>query len=233
MKFVLAPLALLWISASVAVAEESNPVVVELYTSQGCSSCPPADALMHKLAEQEDVIGLALHVNYWDYIGWKDEFADPAHTIRQQGFAQAGGRSMIYTPQMIINGQEDVVGARGMELMEHIGKHRAATPVAKAKAELSDGQVVISVNTIGRALTGEYDVFLVNYTPARRVSIKRGELAGETLDYANVVESWTQVGSWDGQGQNTLTTPMIRDEPAVVLIQQVNHGSIVAAARVR
>lgn len=233
MKFFLAPLALLWISTSVAVGEESNPVVVELYTSQGCSSCPPADALMHKLAEQDDVIGLALHVNYWDYIGWKDEFADPSHTLRQQGFAQVGGRSMIYTPQMIINGQEDVVGARGMELMDHIGKHRAKAPAAKAFAARSGGQVEISVNTTGKALSGEYDVFLVSYTPSRRVSIKRGELAGETLDYANVVEAWTQVGTWDGQGHYTLTTPAIRDEPAVVLIQKINHGAIVAAARVR
>jgi hypothetical protein len=233
MKSLLAPIAFLLISGSVAVGEESNPVVVELYTSQGCSSCPPADALMHELVKRQDVIGLALHVDYWDYIGWKDEFADPAHTNRQQGYAQAGGRSMIYTPQMIINGQEDVVGARGVELMEHIEKHRATAPVAKVVAEQSEGQVAISVDTTGKSLTGDYDVFLVNYTPARRVSIKRGELAGETLDYANVVEAWTQIGTWDGQGQYTLTTSLIRDEPAVVLVQRANHGAIVAAARVR
>ena len=87
--------------ATAAVAE-SDPVVVELFTSQGCSSCPPADRIMHDLAKRDDVIGLALHVDYWDYIGWKDEYADPDHTLRQRSYARQGGRSMIYTPQMVV-----------------------------------------------------------------------------------------------------------------------------------
>lgn len=86
-------------------------VVVELYTSQGCSSCPPADALLHDLAEREDVIALALHVDYWDYIGWKDEFAHPQHAQRQRAYAQKAKRRSIYTPEFIVQGQTDVVGA--------------------------------------------------------------------------------------------------------------------------
>lgn len=101
-----------------------EPVVVELYTSQGCSSCPPADALLHELAARDDVLPLALHVDYWDYIGWKDKFARREHTRRQKGYARAGGRRMIYTPQMIIMGQEDVVGADAMQVESAIQKHQ-------------------------------------------------------------------------------------------------------------
>ena len=95
---------------------DDMPVVVELFTSQGCSSCPPADALLHELSKRDDVIPLALHVDYWDYIGWKDSFAQPAFTARQRGYAQASGRRAIYTPQMIIGGQFDVVGNRPMDV---------------------------------------------------------------------------------------------------------------------
>ena len=86
-----------------AVAD--GPVVVELYTSQGCSSCPPADAMLHDLAARPDVIALALHVDYWDYIGWVDEFADPAYTRRQKQYAQVAGNPSVYTPQMVIGGR--------------------------------------------------------------------------------------------------------------------------------
>src|SRR6056297_1329329 len=89
-----------------APALADDPVVVELFTSQGCSSCPPADAMLGELAERDDVIPLALHVDYWDYIGWADIFADPAYTRRQKGYAHATGQRMVYTPQMVIDGQD-------------------------------------------------------------------------------------------------------------------------------
>ena len=87
-----------------AIAQD-QPVVVELFTSQGCSSCPPADALLHELAARDDVVALAMHVDYWDYIGWKDVFGNPAHSARQRAYAKAGNRRMVYTPQMIVNGE--------------------------------------------------------------------------------------------------------------------------------
>jgi len=108
MKTVAATLALLCAFATVPDRAQAEPlVVVELFTSQGCSSCPPADALMIELVQRKDVIGLALHVDYWDYIGWKDEYGDPSFTRRQKGYAHRAGRKMVYTPQMIVNGQEE------------------------------------------------------------------------------------------------------------------------------
>ncbi|MFA3917790.1 DUF1223 domain-containing protein [Ruegeria hyattellae] len=226
-------LALLLASLAAPLAAGDNPVVVELYTSQGCSSCPPADAMMHELAARDDVIGLALHVDYWDYIGWKDQFADPAHTKRQQGYARSGGRTMIYTPQMIVAGQEDVVGARSGELMALIDTHLAAPDSAVVTATRSGEALSISVEPYESATRGEYVVQLVRYTPMKHASIKRGELAGHELDYANVVESWDQVGQWDGVAPAELTTALEGDLPAVVLVQVAGHGPIVAAARVQ
>ena len=107
-------------------AAESRPVVVELFTSQGCSSCPPADAFLHELSQRDDVIALALHVDYWDYIGWKDIFAQPAFTKRQKAYAKAGGRRSVYTPQMIIGGQDHVVGTHEENASALIQQHAAA-----------------------------------------------------------------------------------------------------------
>lgn len=226
------PLALIWMSAATALSAGGTPVVVELYTSQGCSSCPPADKLMHKLAEREDVIGLALHVDYWDYIGWKDEYARPEHTTRQQGYAHSSGRSMIYTPQMIINGQDDVVGARGMELMELITAHKSNTPQAQVTAKHENGTLTVSLTALSDALPKRLQVQLVHYTPMRHAKITRGELAGHDLSYANVVEDWSTIGAWDGQGSDQLTGSIKADLPAVILVQEPGYGAIVAAARV-
>src|SRR6056297_1175836 len=117
-------LAALVVMVSSAMAQE-RPVVVELFTSQGCSSCPPADAYLHKLAAREDVIALALHVDYWDYIGWKDSFGKAAWSDRQHGYAKAAGRGMVYTPQMIINGTDHVVGNRPKDVEYLIDRHSA------------------------------------------------------------------------------------------------------------
>src|SRR6056297_2439763 len=108
-----------------AAMATSGPVVVELFTSQGCSSCPPADALLHDLAERGDVLALSLHVDYWDYIGWKDQFAQPAFTLRQKAYAVSGDRKMIYTPQMIVAGHVDVVGHKAMKVVRAIETARA------------------------------------------------------------------------------------------------------------
>ena len=210
-----------------------TPVVVELFTSQGCSSCPPADQIMHDLAQRDDVIGLALHVDYWDYIGWKDEYAQPGHTSRQRTYAREGGRTMIYTPQMVINGQQDVVGAKAGELDRLINAHLAATPEATVSATRSGDDVSVSVAPVGLVAGEEYDVRIVQYSPMRRASILRGELAGHVLNYANVVENWQIAGQWDGGAPQNYTASVMLDLPVVVLIQRTGHGPIVAAARVK
>ena len=129
MRALLAATALTGILTMTQAAADS-PVVVELYTSQGCSSCPPADAFLHDLAKRDDVIALALHVDYWDYIGWKDSFAKPEYTDRQHAYAHAANATTVYTPQMVINGKDHVIGSRPMEVIDQVMRHReAVTPV--------------------------------------------------------------------------------------------------------
>ncbi len=235
MKLIPSILALFLISfANLSHAESDRVAVVELFTSQGCSSCPPADALMHDLARREDVIGLALHVDYWDYIGWKDEYADPAYSRRQKGYARAGGRKMVYTPQMIINGQDDVVGGRESELLSLIAQHLAVPPVMVASADRQGDMVVVNLQSIDNdPLQGPLDVHLVRYTPLKQAHITRGELAGRDIEYANTVDGWTLLGQWDGQGDAQLRGKLDGTRPAVVLVQRTGYGAILAAVRVQ
>ena len=141
-----------WMLAGSALWAQTSPVVVELFTSQGCSSCPPADAMLHKLAERDDVIALALHVDYWDYIGWKDEFAVPAYTKRQRGYARTNGRRMIYTPQMVINGQDDVIGAKPMDVSDLIQKHHEVADKVALEIEIRFGGKHLADDTVAYIL---------------------------------------------------------------------------------
>ncbi len=227
----LTALAALWLLLPTWLMAQDNSVVVELYTSQGCSSCPPADRLMHDLAKRDDVIPLALHVDYWDYIGWKDLYADPAHTRRQKQYAHAGGRQMVYTPQMIVGGVDDVVGARSMELAELIAKHRAQGSATTITARRDGDRLRISAGAAAD-LAAACDIHLVRYNPRRVAEITRGENAGKTLTYVNVVEDWQVLGRWDGSGPLALETDLQGDLPAVVLLQMPGPGRIMAAARV-
>jgi len=224
--------AALWIGMSPSAYAQSGPVVVELFTSQGCSSCPPADTLLHRLAEREDVLPLALHVDYWDYIGWKDQFAKPEHTRRQKGYAHAGGRSMIYTPQLVIMGQDDVVGADAMELADVIAKHHRRAPQVQIEAVREGAALTLRLQALVELPQQQLIVQLVRFAPVKPIVITRGELAGSQFDYANVVEDWLQVDTWDGQSELTLVVPMTGAEPAAVLVQQGVFGAILAAARV-
>ncbi|MEL6548841.1 MAG: DUF1223 domain-containing protein [Pseudomonadota bacterium] len=217
-------------SAQGAVAE--NVTVVELYTSQGCSSCPPADAMLHDMAKQDDIIALALHVDYWDYIGWKDEFAQPAFTERQKGYARAAGARSVYTPQMIIGGQDHVIGTRPNEVATHLVNHMAKAALVEIETERTGQRVRVRAIPVTR-INGEVVVQLVTYRPSSRVEIKRGENAGRTLDYANVVTSWQEARPWSGRGEYTLTASVPTSEPAVIIFQRPDHGEIIGAARLR
>jgi hypothetical protein len=214
-----------------AVSAQSGPVVVELFTSQGCSSCPPADALLHELAARDDVIALALHVDYWDYIGWKDQFAHPRHTERQKSYAVRRGERTIYTPQMIVGGTDSVVGARAMELVDFISAH-AALPrrVGLSIARTGD---TLSIRAQAMALAPEQDMIiqLVRFTPERSIDITRGENAGHTMHYANVVSDWVILAEWDGQAPFASDIALTGDDSVAVLVQYVDQGQIVAAAQ--
>ncbi|WP_223422876.1 DUF1223 domain-containing protein [Tateyamaria pelophila] len=227
----LIPLILTGLSLFGTSAAAQSPVVVELFTSQGCSSCPPADALMHELAKRDDVIALALHVDYWDYIGWKDEFAVPANTERQRGYAQEAGRRSIYTPQMIINGVTDIVGARPMDLSKAIAEHAANPTLIALEVERSGSTVSISAEPW--QTPGPLTVQMLRYTPERTSDITRGENAGHVLTYTNVTEDWETLAEWDGATALSLETEVEGDQPLVVLIQHGTHGPILAAAQIK
>ena len=219
------------IGLSGAVSAQGNPVVVELFTSQGCSSCPPADEILSALSDRDDVIPLALHVDYWDYIGWQDVFAQNAFTKRQKAYARTGGWKMIYTPQMVINGQDDVVGSRPMKLADLIRKHAAAPSHVDLTVSRDGGEIVIRAE----ALTGmrPCDIHVVRYVPQKDVQITRGENAGHTYSYSNIAHSWDVVARWDGRGAYEGRVSIGPDEPVIVLVQDPKNGHIVAARRLR
>ncbi|MFT6676797.1 MAG: hypothetical protein ACJAVM_003002 [Sulfitobacter sp.] len=214
------------------VLAQDTPVVVELYTSQGCSSCPAADQILHELAEREDVIALALHVDYWDYIGWKDTFATPAHAERQRAYAAAGHRRSIYTPEMIVQGQTDIVGAKPMALSKAIAEHARQSPKVAVTLARAGGTLHITAEALSK-IKGKMTVHLLRYMPSETTHIKRGENAGKTVSYANIVTGWTVLGHWDGTAALDMTAPVTGDMPTVVIIQSADTGPILAAARVR
>lgn len=208
-----------------------SPVVVELFTSQGCSSCPPADKLFHQLANREDVIALSLHVDYWDYIGWKDEFADPRNAERQRGYASVAGRRSIYTPQMVVNGTTDIVGTQPMALGKAISEHAAKPSPLEVSLTRDADEVLISAESNG--VSGPLVVHMLRYSPVRSSKITRGENAGNTLEYANVSEDWLILSEWNGATPFEMRAKAEGDKPVVVLVQQGRNGPIVGAARLR
>lgn len=206
-------------------------VVVELYTSQGCSSCPPADEILTELATRDDVIALALHVDYWDYIGWKDDFANPAFTQRQKHYAHVAGSRSIYTPQFIVQGRDHVVGYRPMELAAQISAHVAAQNSNGVDLTMTQAAGKLTVAPSGLVPVGAV-LQVVTIVPERTVSIGRGENTGKTITYSNIVTSWRQVGDWSGQPVS-LSVSTAEDEQVIAILQQKNAGPILAAARLR
>ena len=227
MRNFIAILTVLGFFQATAATAQNGPVVVELYTSQGCSSCPPADAMLHDLAGRDDVIALALHVDYWDYIGWKDVFGRPENTQRQHAYARAASATTVYTPQMVIGGVDHVVGSRPMQVMNAVqARARNANPVAVTLTR-SGNNVQINAST---QTSGAYVVQLVRYTPQETVAIRRGENAGSTISYANIVKSWDVIGRWDGRSALALEAPAAGSDAVVVIVQQASNGPIVGAA---
>ena len=213
-----------------AVAQ--NATVVELYTSQGCSSCPPADEILTELADRDDVIALALHVDYWDYIGWKDDLANPAYTARQRAFARAIGERTVYTPQMFFGGSSHVIGSRPMKVMDQIQAHNAAPDAVTVSLSRNGDELQIDA-TGSNLYRGDAVVQIVRYIPEVVREIRRGENAGRTITYTNVVNSWHNAGVWDTRSPLSMQASLSGSEPVVVIIQQGTDGPILGAAQVR
>ncbi len=223
------------LAALPGLAGPAKPVVlVELYTSQGCSSCPPADDMIAELATRDDVLPLALHVDYWDYIGWADSFAQPQHTKRQKAYARMARNASIYTPQIVVAGVDHVVGFKPMKLVDLIARHRGASAPAAVEVETEGDVVRVSfAPKAGMAPPDTVNVDLVRFTEMATVDILRGENAGRTITYYNIVTGWERVGSWDGSGAFAFSAEVPQDGPLALVVQAHGPGAVLAAFRLR
>lgn len=228
-RLMAALVALTWPWAAVA---DDHPVVVELFTSQGCSSCPPADAMLRELSEMDGVIALALHVDYWDYIGWKDTFAQPGFTARQEAYARAAGERTVYTPQMIVGGVDAVMGADAMGVMEHLRWHADLVAPVALEVRREGDRLLIDCRTEEPSLR-PMAVQVVRYRPMETVDIVHGENAGHRIEYVNIVTSWETVAEWAGVEPMSIEVAVTGEEPVVVIVQEPGPGRIVAAAVIR
>ena len=224
-------LSALFIAAvSLPLAVEADPVVVELFTAQGCSSCPPADAMLGKLAARDDVIALSLHVDYWDWIGWSDTFASPAMSERQRAYAEAHGSSTLFTPQFVVDGDVSVAGANPRALERALAGHAAGPDVLRVEA---GGQgPVLHADTGGAPAT----LILVRFVPSEQVEVTSGENAGLAVTYYNVVRDWVRLADWDGRATTIPLPPGQAGLSRAVLAQSTDgkagSGPILGAVRV-
>ena len=217
-----------------AEAASTPKSVVELFTSQGCSSCPPADKLLGKLAQRDDVIALSFNVDYWDYLGWKDTLASPTHTKRQYAYARARGDNKVYTPQVVVNGLRHVVGSRPDRIKSALSATEKHCRAHKVRLQLSStpSEFVIDLDGTAPAVKPA-TVFIAAVRPAVNVKIKRGENHGRRITYHNVVRRMVAVGTWSG-GPKRITLPRhdmteTADERCVVLVQRAGPGAVLAA----
>ena len=222
-----------------SLARAEPVAVVELFTSQGCSSCPPADKILGQLKEDEKLIVLSMHVDYWDYLGWKDTFGSPKFSERQRAYALARQDRRVFTPQTVVNGESYAVGSRGSDVVNAI--------------QLSGGfQVPVSLQSTPSALnisvpegerpTEPVTLWMVTYLDSETVDIGRGENTGRAVTYHNVVRSMTPIGMWNGDALN-IDYPMSQVAKegidGCVVILQVGKGEnglpgkILGAAQLR
>lgn len=178
-----------------------QPTVIELFTSQGCSSCPPADELLAKLARQPNVVALSFSVDYWDYIGWKDTFASPAFTARQKAYASARRDGHVYTPQAIVNGLDHAVGsdAAAIDRAARATYGRQGAMQALLDAKLVNGDLLCRIGPAPAGAPSRATLWLYRVLSARDVKIGRGENRGRKVTYVNIVRSVQKFGEWDGK----------------------------------
>jgi hypothetical protein len=211
--------------SSAANAAERTPVVVELFTSQGCSSCPPANANLIKLSRQPNVLALSFAVTYWDYLGWKDSFGKPEFTNRQAVYEPPLGQQGPFTPQMVVNGKTTAVGNDLGEVEQLISN---SGPLAGPMISLGKNHVKID-HAGGRHTPA--DVWLVRYDPnVVKVSVARGENTGETLAHTHVVHLLKRLGTWKGIALSYDIPDSAGTLKTAILVQQQNGGPILSAA---
>jgi hypothetical protein len=226
-------------AASVMAARAGEPrAVLELFTSQGCSSCPPADRLVGQLVNDPSLIALSVPIDYWDYLGWRDTLANPAHSARQRAYARARGDGQVYTPQIVVNGAADALGSDQAAVERAITQtdHRTGVMALPVVVAVSNGVLNISVSAADKA-PATAEVWLCPIAKAVPVVIGRGENRGRTITYHNVVRSWLKVGTLSAtQASWNVPITQIRAEgidAAAIMVQEGSHerpGIILGAA---
>jgi hypothetical protein len=206
----------------------TRPVVVELFQSQGCSSCPPANANLATVADKPGVIALNFSVTYWDDQSWKDTFAQPKFTARQWDYAHAFRRGNVFTPQIVVDGRHDGVGANSGDFAHLVGS--GAADAAGPSVGLAAGAATIGA---GAKPAADADVWLVRYDPrVLQVPIKGGENGGRTLPHKDIVRELVRIGGWNGAAE-TLPLPPASQPGLIsaILVQTPHGGPILAAAK--
>ncbi len=214
-----------WFVASPAGAQPS-PVVVELFTSQGCSSCPPADMFLTELAHSgRNLLPLAFHVTYWDRLGWRDPFSLEAATMRQRDYARTLGDGGVYTPEMVVGGVQGFVGSEreaGLAAIARASERASAPDTVPVRLSRRGDELMVSVGA-GRDRAA---ILLVGYDPEHRTAVGRGENGGRTLLESNIVRSLTPLGSWSGETVQLASAAPAGERFAVLL--QAADGRILA-----
>jgi hypothetical protein len=218
------------------LAQERPRAVIELFTSQGCSSCPPADKLMLEMAKDPSLIVLSLPVDYWDYLGWKDTLAHSAFTYRQKAYSATRGDRQVYTPQAVINGAIHVVGSDRGAVDQAIAQSRQQASVLSVNVKIERTDSGLKVRLPAAAGASGF-VWALPMVKERSVQIGRGENTGRSVTYVNVVRGLTRIGSWSGEAQ-TIDIPEsavpVECEGIVVLLQggsDKKPGQIIGATR--
>ena len=207
---------------------ESRPAVVELFTSQGCSSCPPADAYIGELAQHKDVLALSFHVDYWDDLGWKDPFSLAVATRRQSIYSVAQERSSLYTPQVVIDGKDEFVGTDRRNIGRALETSRAGVPIA---ISLRDEDVVVELSAGAQVMPSE--VSMIAYLRKAATPIGRGENSGRILEEFNIVRDLRSLGQWKGDAASfrTRRSSLPPDATDVaILVQSTSQHRVIGAA---
>ncbi|MGE0603733.1 MAG: DUF1223 domain-containing protein [Xanthobacteraceae bacterium] len=196
--------------------------VIELFTSQGCSSCPPADSLLGKLVQERNLIPLTLAVDYWDYLGWKDTLALHDHTKRQRNYAKVRGDMNVYTPQAIVNGVKYMVGSDAREINAALRNHPSSDPEIPLTLKRDGENISVEVGPGN----GKATVWMLSVTSKVDVQIAKGENKGATVSYSNVVRAWRNLGAWSGTPLKTsIPISELKAKGADAVVVMVQNGA--------
>lgn len=206
--------------------------VIELFTSQGCSACPPADNLLNDLASRPDVLPLSEHVDYWDYLGWRDPFGRVENTQRQRGYAHRLGLSYVYTPQFVVHGETQAVGRDRTAVLRLINEAKARPDLVSVGIERRDDGALMA-RLEPAVLPSPADVWLVRFDAAHVTAVADGENEGRSIKNVNVVRSFTRVGRWSGEAASLPLPELSPTDSYALLVQESNAGPILGATRLQ